>query len=137
MIKPISMSPSTIPTMSVSFQRKYKDNGGNPDLKRLWDQGKLPSVKYGFYGDELNSQNVTREHLEPASLGGTKRFGNIVLASKQKNNARGNKDIGLFATMENAKRYLEQFKEVNLPELHGGRYVKAVIKTLKKLGWLN
>ena len=86
-------------------------NGGNPDLKRLWDQGKLPEVKYGFYGDELKLSNVTREHLEPASLGGTKRFGNIVLASKAKNNARGNKDITLFANPETVKQYFEQFKD--------------------------
>ena len=135
MIQPITYP--RIPTMPLAFQGRQKQNGGNPDLKRLWDQGKLPTVKYGFYGDPLTPQNVTREHLEPASLGGTKRFGNIVLASKQKNNARGNKDIGLFANWDNAKRYLAQFKDVNLPELRGSRYIKAVIKTLKKLGWIN
>ena len=135
MIQPIT-NPR-IPTMPLAFQGRQKQNGGNPDLKRLWDQGKLPTVKYAFYGDLLTPQNVTREHLEPASLGGTKRFGNIVLASKQKNNARGNKDIGLFASLDNAKRYLAQFKDVNLPELRGSRYIKAVIKTLKKLGWIS
>ena len=135
MIQPITYPK--IPAMPLAFQGRQKQNGGNPDLKRLWDQGKLPTVKYGFYGDTLTPQNVTREHLEPASLGGTRRFGNIVLASKQKNNARGNKDIGLFANWDNAKRYLAQFKDVNLPELHGSRYIKAVIKTLKKLGWIN
>ena len=97
----------------------------------------MPTVKYGFYGDPLTPQNVTREHLEPATLAGTRRFGNIVSASKQKNNARGNKDIGLFANWDNAKRYLAQFKDVNLPELRGSRYIKAVIKTLKKLGWIS
>ena len=135
MIQPITYPKIT--TIPLAFQGRQKQNGGNPDLKRLWDQGKLPTVKYGFYGDTLTPQNVTREHLEPASLGGTRRFGNIVLASKQKNNARGNKDIGLFASLDNAKRYLAQFKDVNLPELNGGKYIKAVIKTLKKLGWIN
>ena len=135
MIHPITYPKIT--TIPLAFQGRQKQNGGNPDLKRLWDQGKLPTVKYGFYGDTLTPQNVTREHLEPASLGGTRRFGNIVLASKQKNNARGNKDIGLFASLDNAKRYLAQFKDVNLPELNGGKYIKAVIKTLKKLGWIN
>ena len=135
MIHPITYPKIT--TIPLAFQGRQKQNGGNPDLKRLWDQGKLPTVKYGFYGDTLTPQNVTREHLEPASLGGTRRFGNIVLASKQKNNARGNKDIGLFASLDNAKRYLAQFKDVNLPELNGGKYIKAVIKTLKKLGWIS
>lgn len=137
MIPPV-IAPITAPkiTLVPSFQGKYKNNGGNPDLKHLWDSGKLPTVKYGFYGDELTSANVTREHLEPASLGGTKRFGNIVLASKQKNNMRGNKDIALFATIENARRYLAQFIDVRLPEFNGNRYIKAVTETLKHLGWI-
>ena len=47
MIQPISMLQSNI---SFTGKHRYKMNGGNPDLKRLWDQGKLPEVKYGFYG---------------------------------------------------------------------------------------
>lgn len=121
-------------TPRIDFMGKYKMNGGNPDLKLLWDQGKLPGVKYGFYGDELTSKNVTREHLLPASLGGTKKLGNIVLASKEKNNARGNKDISLFANMDNIKRYFAQFWDINIKELDGHKYIKACIKTLEKLG---
>lgn len=131
MIQPISMLQSNI---SFTGKHRYKMNDGNPDLKRLWDQGKLPEVKYGFYGDELKLSNVTREHLEPASLGGTKRFGNIVLASKAKNNARGNKDITLFANPETVKQYFEQFKDICIKELNGNAYIRACKKTLKRLG---
>lgn len=118
-----------------SFQGRYKMNGGNPDLKKLWDAGKLPTVKHGFYGDELTHQNISREHLEPASKGGTKRFGNIVLASKEKNNARGNKDINLFANVIKAREYLSQFIGIKIPELNGHRYIKEVVDTLNRLGF--
>lgn len=137
MIPPVT-APITAPKVTPipSFQAKYKIKGGNPDLKQLWDRGKLPTVKYGFYGDELTSENISREHLKPASLGGTKRFGNIVLASKANNQRRGNKEIGLFATLENARIYLSQFIDVKLPEFNGNRYIKAVTETLKDLGWI-
>ena len=42
MIQPISMLQSNI---SFTGKHRYKMNGGNPDLKRLWDQGKLNEVK--------------------------------------------------------------------------------------------
>ena len=116
----------------ISFGQRYKDNGGNPDLKALWDKGKLP-IEYGFYGDRLTWDNISREHLEPKSLGGTKRFGNIVLASKSKNNARGNRPIQEFIDMAAAKLYLKQFEGMTSP-INGNRYIQAVKKTLKFLG---
>ena len=66
---------------TISFTAK-------PDLKKLFDSGKLPQVKNGFYGDILDLHNVTREHLLPKSQGGTKRLTNIVLASADKNMLR-------------------------------------------------
>lgn len=129
MITPISFFSIKQPT----FQGKFKMNGGNPDLKALWDRGKLPTVKYGFYGDKLDFNTVTREHLIPKSQGGTKQFGNIVLASKRLNNARGNEDIRNFIDIEAAKNYLSQFFGLKQP-IDGNRYVQAVKKTLKFLG---
>lgn len=105
-----------------------------PDLKQMWDRGQLPTVKYGFYGDLLKPENITREHLKPASKGGTKKFGNIVLASRMKNGARSNYDIKLFFNLDNAKRYFNQFININLKNFNGKKYIEACKKTLKALG---
>lgn len=101
------------------------------DLKKLYDQGKLPSVKKGFYGDTLNKNNVTREHLVPKSQGGTFDEGNIVLASRNQNNARQNDDISKHADIQKAHEYLDQFKEVKTPELDGESYIEKIVETLK------
>jgi len=129
MIQPISISQ---PIKPISFQggRKYR----KPDLKQLWDKGKLPTVKYGFYGDILTKENISREHLLPASLGGTTKFGNIVLASKEKNQIRSNYDIRDFADAQIVKQYLQQFNPIHLKEFDGKTYIQAIKKTLKTLG---
>ena len=135
MITPISFfSIKPYPQQqNITFTSKFKMNGGNPDLKALWDRGKLPTVTHGFYGDKLDWNTVTREHLLPKSKGGTKQFGNIVLASKAKNNGRGNDDIINHIDIEAAKNYLRQFLGLKEP-LDGNRYIQAVKKTLKFLG---
>jgi hypothetical protein len=130
MITPISFFR---PLSQLTFTGKFKMNGDNPDLKALWDRGKLPSVTHGFYGDKLDYNTVTREHLLPKSKGGTKCFGNIVLASKRLNNARGNDDIINHINMEAAKNYLKQFLGLKEP-FDGNRYIQAVKKTLFLLG---
>ena len=117
---------------TVSFTGK---NWPKPDLKELWDKGKLPTVKFGFYGDKLTLRNVTREHLLPKSLGGQKDYSNIVLASRERNMARSNKDINLFADKQTVKTYLQQFEFINLKELNGRKYIQLIKKTLKKLGF--
>jgi len=140
MIAPINpINPK--PFLSITFEGKNKRNikyidgdTHNPDLKQLWDRGKLPEVTHGFYGDELTWDNVSREHLIPQCEGGTKRFGNIVLASKIKNNGRSNKDIRLFATPEIVKTYLKQFENIHRHGFNGPNYINAVKKTLKFLG---
>ena len=142
MIAPINpINPK--PFLSITFNGKNKRNikyiegdTHNPDLKQLWDKGKLPEVTHGFYGDELTWDNLSREHLIPKCQGGTKRFGNIVLASKIKNNARSDKDILLFAIPEVVKAYLKQFENIHRFGFNGPNYIDAVKKTLKILGMI-
>ena len=112
---------------TISFTAK-------PDLKKLFDSGKLPQVKNGFYGDILDLHNVTREHLLPKSQGGTKRLTNIVLASADKNMLRSNHNINDFVTKETAIEYLKQFQDVSLKDFNGIEYIKGIVGTLKKLG---
>lgn len=117
----------TKPVDNVSF-------GYKSILKTNFIKGKLPSVKYGFYGDRLNNKNVSIEHLKPKSKGGKSTLDNFVLASKEKNNLRGNKDIRNFAQRENILNYLYQFMGIKLPNFNGDKYIADIIRTLNKLG---
>ena len=85
MIQPISLIQ---PLPQPTFQGRYKMNGSNPDLKALWDRGKLPTVKYGFYGDKLDFNTVTREHLLPKSKGGTNQIENLQVLTVFENLAK-------------------------------------------------
>lgn len=107
----------------------------NSQLKTLFRKGKLP-VKYGFYGDRLTQKNVSLEHLKPFSKGGRTELSNLVLASKQKNMARGNADIRNFANKETIIKYLSQFIDVKINDFDGNKYINAIIKTLTNLGVL-
>lgn len=99
-------------------------------LKTLWRKGKLPSVKYGFYGDVLTQKNVSLEHLKAHSKGGKTNLTNLVLASKAKNNARGNDAIDDYLEVNNLVRYLKQFKDIRLKDFDGNKYIAGVLATL-------
>lgn len=110
--------------------------GYNSPLKTLYKKGKMPNVKYGFYGDKLNNNNVTLEHLKPHSKGGKSCLSNFVLASKRNNSNRGNEDIRKYVNKENIVTYLSQFIDLKLPDFDGNKYIQSIIKTLKNLGAL-
>ena len=98
-------------------------------LKTLWRKGKLP-VKYGFYGDILTQRNVSLEHLKAHSKGGKTNLANLVLASKAKNNARGNDAIDGYLDVKNVMRYLAQFKDVKIKDFDGNKYIAGIVATL-------
>lgn len=120
----MNITPITTPTFT-SYQSP---------LKTYWKQGKLKDVKYGFYGDKITYDNFSLEHLRPHSAGGPTRLWNLVIASKDKNRGRGNSPLKDFVNIDIAKRYLSQFKDVDLPELNGKHYIKLITETLKKFG---
>ena len=120
MITNISLSP-------INFQHKW-------DVKTMWKKGQLPTVKYGFYGDELTIRNCTVEHLLPISKGGKTKMPNLVLASAANNQARSNFDITEFADPETAKQYLKQFEGIKKKNFNGNTYIRLIKETLKKLG---
>ena len=99
-------------------------------LKTLWRKGKLPSVKYGFYGDRLTQKNVSLEHLLPHSQKGKTSLTNLVLASKAKNQARGNEAIDEYLEVKNLIRYLNQFKDIKLKDFDGNKYIAGILATL-------
>lgn len=102
-------------------------------LKTEWRKGKLPTVKYGFYGDKLTQENLSLEHLQAHSKGGKTNLTNLVLASKPKNEARGNRDIRDFIDKQKAINYLKQFIDVKVKDFNGNKYIAEIVKTLRKL----
>lgn len=124
MIQPIN---SFTPSNQISFTHKW-------DVKTMWKKGRLPQIKYGFYGDELTVKNCTVEHLLPLSKGGKTKSYNLVLASAANNQARSNFDIRDFADPETIKQYLRQFQGIKKRTFNGDSYIKQIKDTLKNLG---
>lgn len=111
------------PADNVSFGYRHQ-------LKTLWLKGKLPSVKFGVYGDKLTKDTVSLEHFKPVSQGGKTILGNLGLASKEKNNLRGSKPLREFLTLAGLKQYLEQFTGVKTKDFNGDEYTHIIIKNI-------
>lgn len=130
---PLASAPLGIGAYGITF-------GYNNVLKDLFREDKLPEVKFGLYGDKLTKENVSLEHAIPHSCkNGKSILRNFALASKQKNNLRGNSDIRKFLTPEMALKYLKQFvgiEEVSKKgtKFNGNQYIEMFSNTLKTLG---
>ena len=121
--------------MQIHSLDKFKYNpsfGYSSPLKTLFLKGQLP-VKYGFYGDRLNTKNVSLEHLLPRSKGGKTSLDNLVLASKGKNQKRGNQPISKYINFEAMQTYIDQFKNVKTNGFNGNEYIKNILKTVTEL----
>lgn len=118
------------PTSQISF-------GYHSPLKTLYLKGKLPTVTKGFYGDKLTPKTVSLEHLQPHSQGGKTELNNLVLASKRKNQARGNDDIANYLDKKCITEYLQQFVGIKLPNFDGDKYIQDIIKKIGELLCLN
>ena len=101
-------------------------------LKTLYKKGDLP-IKYGFYGGELSPKTVSLEHLKPHSKGGKTVLSNLVLTTKNNNNRRGDKPLGLFFIWEYVDQYLDQFIGLKVKGFDGDLYIKMIRKTLDEL----
>lgn len=114
-----------IESSNVTFGYRHR-------LKDLYKKGLLP-LKYGFYGGRLTKDNVSLEHIRPYSQGGKTELDNLVLATKENNQARGNKNIIPFLDEQNLIRYLTPFKNLILPDFDGNKYIKQILSTLQKI----
>lgn len=101
--------------------------GYSHQLKTLYKEGKLPTVKYGFYGGELTKDIVSLEHLQPHSKGGKTVLNNLVLATVENNNKRGNKSLWEYLNPENVLKYLNQFIGVKTDGFNGDDYVRQIL----------
>ena len=99
-------------------------------LKTAWKKGQLPNVKRGLYGDILTLNNVSLDHLTPISKGGTTTLDNLALASKAKNELRGNRDLKEVLTKNQALDYIKQF----VPYKEFRQYIIDLLRTFEKLG---
>ena len=124
MIQPIGPQ---LQTPQISFTHKW-------EVKTMWKKGKLPQIKYGFYGDELTIKNCTVEHLLPISKGGKTKTNNLVLASAANNQARSNIDLRKVIDIPAAKQYLRQFQGIKMKTFNGDSYIQMIKNTLKRLG---
>ena len=117
-----------IPTNKVSFKYSHI-------IKTYWRKGLLP-VKFGLYGGRLTQDTVSLEHLVPKAKQGRTHFANVALATKRNNSIRGSAPICEHLTSEQAERYLAQFQGVKLPDFDGDKYIRAIRRTLSRLGVL-
>jgi hypothetical protein len=116
----------TKPVDTISF-------GYQHPLKTLWKKGLLPTVKKGFYGDELTMKTVSLEHLQPKSQGGKTSLDNLVLASKRTNNLRGDKPLQLFIMKQKAIEYFYQFINIKIKGFDGNKYIESALNKLSEL----
>ena len=123
-ITPIISSPATV---------DYPPNpnfGYSHALKTAWKKGKIPQVKYGFYGERLTKKNISLEHLHPISQGGKTEWKNLVLASNKINNARGDKPLGEYLNLKAMAQYLEQFVNIKVKGFDGNKYIAMILETV-------
>lgn len=104
--------------------------GYHSTLKTQWIKGNLPTVKYGIYGGELTKKTISLEHIKPLSKGGKTKLYNLALATKENNNLRANYPLKNYLDSDKFIRYIEQFKDIDLPALNGKEYIKNLIKTI-------
>lgn len=109
---------------SISFQ------GYNWRVKKLFDQGKLPTVKRDISGRKLTKGNRTVDHVTPRSKGGKVTDENAMLATAEFNSLRGNRDIKDFITAENFALWAEQYLGINVDGFNGAKYIKGIINTI-------
>lgn len=102
-------------------------------LKTEFKKGNLPTVTKGFYGEPIDKDTVTIEHLQLASSFKDKRqattWGNIVLTSANKNQARGCKPLSEVINYKAMGEYFEQFTKYSW----GKQYITKCMKTITRL----
>ena len=118
-----------------SNQLSFK--GYQHPLKTLFKKGQMPSVKYGLYGEKIGPDNVSLEHLKPHSWGGKTEWGNLALADRHANSARGSRPLADALSWDMLEKYLSQFNFRIKDVFNGYEYQDKIRQTCEKLGVLN
>ena len=121
------MKISFIKPIQFGYKSILKDEWrSNPEMQE--------HVKFGLYGGRLTEQNITFEHIRPASKGGTTDIFNGALATKKTNEARGNRPLASVLNKEMFERYIAQFKGWCATLFNNEEYIKRLTKTVEKQG---
>lgn len=118
-----------------SYQPSF--TGYQHPLKTLFKKGQMPSVKFGLYGEPIGPENVSLEHLKPHSWGGKTEYGNLALADRHANTARGSRPLADALSWDMLEAYLSQFNFRIKNVFNGYEYQEKVRKTCEHLGVLN
>lgn len=110
-------------TNTISF------GGYNFKLKKMYRQGKLPKDLVDIGGNRITQDNLSGDHAIPRSKGGKNTDSNMMLATKQFNNMRGNRPLREVVSMDNLIKWVNQY--VNLEEIDGFNFQKYVRDILK------
>ena len=113
------------PTQRISFQYKW-------NVKSAFKKGKLPSVKVDASGRKLTVNNATVDHIIPHSKGGRTRDDNLMLATKEFNQLRGNKPLGDFITVKGFAKHLAQYIDIRVGDFDGNEYILNVLRKVAK-----
>ena len=111
------------PAQGISFQYKWK-------VKTAYKKGLIPSLKVDASGRKLTKENATVDHIIPHSKGGRTRDNNLMIATKEFNNLRGDKSLTDYITPKGLAVYLKQFIDIKLPDFDGNEYIKQILKTI-------
>lgn len=103
-------------------------------VKKLWREGKLPTVTREVYGDILTQENVSAEHIIPKSKPHSRTtLDNLALSTMENNNKRGNKPLCWYFSEEKFDNYCKQFEGVRVGKFNGDDYIAALTKTVRKV----
>ena len=105
--------------------------GYNFKLKKLYREGKLPNDLVDMGGNRLTQKNLSGDHGIPRSKGGKTNDENMILATKQFNNLRGNRPLKEVVTVDNLIKWVNQY--VQLEPIDGFDFRKYVVGILKIL----
>ena len=118
--------------MIVSQISVVSFNSYQSPLKKLFKEGKMPSVKYGIYGNPISPDNVSLEHIKPRSKGGLSALKNYALADRKTNADRGSEPFKNVCDWEMVNKYLSQFN-FKIKGFDGFAYQDMIRKTCEKL----
>lgn len=104
--------------------------GYNFPLKKLFRQGKLPKDLIDIGGNKITQENLSGDHIIPKSKGGKCTKENMMIATKQFNNLRGNRDLKEVVTLENAIKWANKYFDIKVEGFDGTEHVKDVFKAL-------
>ena len=102
-------------------------------LKTQWLNGNMPTVKIGIYGGKLTPDNITLEHIVPHCKGGKTQLANLALATGANNYKRSAKPFSQYFNKDTFNRYIEQFRDIRLPEFDGQKYIEMLTKTVERV----